>query len=113
MDGSVPESLYKGKNQGDMLNVVQVQRGKSVEINAARDELLTAFGKATLEDRYLMPDETPQDLFARVASYFADDDAHAQRIYDYMSRLADLKTGQKVKVTINRDDDEMELILEL
>ena len=34
-------------------------------------------------------------------------------IYDYMTRLADLKTGQKVKVTINRDDDEMELILEL
>jgi S1-C subfamily serine protease len=36
-----------------------------------------------------------------------------RNIYDYMSRLADLKTGQKVKVTINRDDDEMELILEL
>ena len=36
-----------------------------------------------------------------------------RNIYDYMTRLADLKTGQKVKVTINRDDDEMELILEL
>jgi cell envelope opacity-associated protein A len=30
-----------------------------------------------------------------------------------MTRLADLKAGQKVKVTINRDDDEMELTLEL
>ena len=81
MDGSGLESSYQGKNQGDMLNIVQVERGKSVEINSERDGLLTEFGKATLEDRYLMPDETPQDLFARVASYFADDDAHAQRIY--------------------------------
>ena len=36
-----------------------------------------------------------------------------RNIYDYMTRLADLKIGQKIKVTINRDDDEMELILEL
>jgi hypothetical protein len=36
-----------------------------------------------------------------------------RNIYDYMERLADLKPGQKVKVTINRDDDEKELILEL
>ena len=36
-----------------------------------------------------------------------------RNIYDYMARLTDLKPGQKVKVTINRDDDEMELILEL
>jgi hypothetical protein len=35
------------------------------------------------------------------------------KYYDYMTRLADLKSGQKVKVTINRDDDEIELILEL
>ena len=36
-----------------------------------------------------------------------------QNIYDYMARLTDLKPGQKVKVTINRNDDEMELTLEL
>jgi len=36
-----------------------------------------------------------------------------RNIYDYMTRLADLKAGQKVKVTINRDDDEVELTLEL
>ena len=113
MDGSGLESSYQGKNQGDMLNIVQVERGKSVEINSERDDLLTEFGKATLEDRYLMPDETPQDLFARVASYFADDDAHAQRIYDYMSRLADLNSGDKIMVKIIRDKIEMELILEL
>jgi len=68
MDGSGLEGAYQGKNQGDMLNIVQVERGKAVEINTERDNLLTEFGKATLEDRYLMPNETPQDLFARVAA---------------------------------------------
>ena len=36
-----------------------------------------------------------------------------RNIYDYMTRLADLKTGQKVKVTINRGGGEVELVLEL
>ena len=53
----------------------------------SRDALLTPFGKATLKDRYLLAGETPQDLFVRVASAYADDAAHAQRIYDYISRL--------------------------
>ena len=56
-------------------------------IDRTRDALLTDFGKATLEDRYLLPDESFQDLFARVASAYGDDAAHAQRIYDYMSQL--------------------------
>ena len=34
-----------------------------------------------------MPGEEFQDLFARVASYYGDDTAHAQRIYDYISKL--------------------------
>jgi ribonucleoside-diphosphate reductase alpha chain len=58
-----------------------------VKTDPARDALLTAFGKATLTDRYLMPGETFQDLFARVASYYGDDEAHAQRLYDYISKL--------------------------
>ena len=124
MDGSGLESAYKGKNQGDMLNIVQVQRGKSVEINPERDNLLTAFGKATLEDRYLMPDETPQDLFARVASYFSDDDAHAQRIYDYMSRLwfmpstpvlsnGGTERGLPISCFLNESDDSLQGIVDL
>ena len=36
-----------------------------------------------------------------------------RNIYDYMARLTDLTPGQKVKVTINRDEEERELILEL
>ena len=70
-----------------MLNVVQLERGASVATDVSRDELLTKFGRATLDDRYLMPDESYQELFARVASYFADNSAHAQRLYGYISRL--------------------------
>jgi ribonucleoside-diphosphate reductase alpha chain len=52
-----------------------------------RDALLTEFGKDTLRDRYLLPGESYQDLFVRVASAYADDQEHAQRIYDYISKL--------------------------
>ncbi|MGN6820151.1 MAG: ribonucleoside-diphosphate reductase subunit alpha [Sphingomonas sp.] len=58
-----------------------------VEVDHSRDALLTDFGKETLNDRYLLPGESYQDLFVRVASAYADDGAHAQRIYDYISRL--------------------------
>ncbi|SCA57052.1 Ribonucleoside-diphosphate reductase [Candidatus Terasakiella magnetica] len=70
-----------------MLDVVQVQGGAQVHVDHARDSYLTDFGKSVLADRYLMPEESYQDLFGRVASAYGDDDAHAQRIYDYMSRL--------------------------
>jgi ribonucleoside-diphosphate reductase alpha chain len=58
-----------------------------VEVDHSRDSLLTDFGKDTLQDRYLLPGENFQDLFVRVASAYADDAAHAQRLYDYISRL--------------------------
>ena len=58
-----------------------------VEVDHSRDALLTDFGKDTLNDRYLLPGESYQDLFVRVASAYADDAAHAQRIYDYISKL--------------------------
>lgn len=57
-----------------------------ITIDHSRDALLTQFGKDTLSDRYLMPGERHQDLFARVAAHYADDAAHAQRLYDYMSK---------------------------
>ena len=59
----------------------------SLRIDRSRDALLTDFGKDTLNDRYLLPGESYQDLFARVARQYADDPAHAQRLYDYMSKL--------------------------
>ncbi len=60
---------------------------RKVEIDRSRDALLTDFGRTTLEDRYLLPGESYQDMFARVATAFADDADHAQRVYDYISRL--------------------------
>ena len=59
----------------------------SLQLDRSRDDLLTAFGKKTLEDRYLLPGESYQDMFARVATAYADDADHAQRVYDYMSKL--------------------------
>ena len=53
----------------------------------AHNALLTDFGKRTLLDRYLLPDESFQDMFGRVAQAYGDDTAHAQRLYDYMSQL--------------------------
>jgi len=72
---------------GNMLNSIQTTKGPRVEIDSTRDNNLTDFGKAVLKDRYLLPDESFQDLFARVASTYGDDDAHAQRIYGYLSNL--------------------------
>jgi ribonucleoside-diphosphate reductase alpha chain len=65
----------------------QLRLVSKVEVDRARDALLTDFGKTTLEDRYLLPGESYQDMFARVATAYADDGEHAQRIYDYISRL--------------------------
>ncbi|MGE8141525.1 ribonucleoside-diphosphate reductase subunit alpha [Novosphingobium sp. NPDC080210] len=63
------------------------ERRFAIEVDHARDALLTDFGKETLDDRYLLPGERYQDLFARVAAAYADDQDHAQRLYDYISRL--------------------------
>ena len=57
----------------------QLQLVRKVEVDRARDALLTDFGKTTLEDRYLLPGESYQDMFARVATAYADDAEHAQR----------------------------------
>ncbi|WP_037487872.1 ribonucleoside-diphosphate reductase subunit alpha [Sphingobium indicum] len=63
------------------------ERRFDVVTDPSRDALLTDFGKETLQDRYLLPGESYQDMFARVAAAYADDQDHAQRVYDYISRL--------------------------
>ncbi|MBI1327656.1 MAG: ribonucleoside-diphosphate reductase subunit alpha [Alphaproteobacteria bacterium] len=70
-----------------MFDVAQMERGNRVKIDRSRDAYLSEFGVATLYDRYLLPEEGPQDLFARVAMYYGDDSDHAQRLYDYISKL--------------------------
>lgn len=59
----------------------------SVRLNLTRDEVFDDFTIQTFRDRYLIPGETsPQEAFARASAAFADDEAHAQRLYDYVSQ---------------------------
>ena len=58
-----------------------------LEIDYSKDSLLDEFSLRTLEERYMVGDEkSPQEAFARAAIAFADDEAHAQRLYDYVSK---------------------------
>lgn len=75
-------AVHRGKPKAVQLRIVE-----SVKVDRSRDALLTDFGKTTLEDRYLLQGESYQDMFARVATAYADDISHAQRLYDYISRL--------------------------
>ena len=83
----------KDKRKPDLFSLTsqtelfQNDKGITIKIDRSKDEKLTNFGKATLKDRYLGENESYQDLFARVASIYADDNLHAQRIYNYMSNL--------------------------
>ncbi|MCA3720059.1 ribonucleoside-diphosphate reductase subunit alpha [Phenylobacterium sp.] len=79
------EAVAQG--QPERVERPQLQLVRKVEVDRSRDALLTDFGKTTLEDRYLLPGESYQDMFARVAKAYADDAEHAQRVYDYISRL--------------------------
>ena len=59
-----------------------------VNIDLRRDGYLSEFSIKTLRDRYMVEGEaSPQQAFARAAIAFADDEAHAQRLYDYASKL--------------------------
>jgi ribonucleoside-diphosphate reductase alpha chain len=90
--------MYSRAEKTGVHRMGEIHRGKpkplrplkvveKVVTDPSRDALLTDFGKTTLEDRYLLPGESFQDMFARVATAFADDIGHAQRIYDYISKL--------------------------
>ncbi len=103
---------------------VQIKNHSRVETIPERDDLLTAFGKATLRDRYLLPDEDFQDIFARVASYYSDDQAHAQRLYDYISKLwfmpatpilsnGGTKRGLPISCFLNEANDSLQGIVTL
>ena len=59
-----------------------------MEISYNRDKYLSEFSIKTLNDRYMIEGEdSPQDAFARAARAFSDDEEHAQRLYDYASKL--------------------------
>ena len=97
---------------------------KKVKIDMDRNCYLTEFGKTTLKQQYLLKDETYQELFARVACVYSDNDAHAQRLYDYMSRLWFMPAtpilsnggagrGLPISCFLNETDDSLEGILKL
>lgn len=95
-----------------------------ITVDNSRDEKLTLFGKKTLQDRYLLPGETYQGMFARVAQAFADDPEHAQRMYDYISKLwfmpatpvlSNGGTGRGLPIScfLNSIDDSLESIMDV
>jgi ribonucleoside-diphosphate reductase alpha chain len=102
----------------------QNEKGIIIKIDRSRDANLTDFGKATLKDRYLGHNESFQDLFARVASSYSDDNLHAQRIYNYISNLwfmpatpvlsnGGTKRGLPISCFLNEASDSLNGILDL
>ena len=85
LTGAMKE-VAKAAKKGDDSKSINARRF-TIVTDDTRDALLTDFGKDTLDDRYLLPGEKYQDLFARVADAYSDDQDHAQRIYDYVSKL--------------------------
>lgn len=96
----------------------------TIVTNNARDANLTDFGRATLKDRYLLDGETFQGMFARVASAFADDQDHAQRLYDYISKIwfmpatpvlsnGGTNRGMPISCFLNETTDSLEGIVDL
>ncbi len=107
-----------------MFEVTHFEHGGAVEIDRSRDSLLTVSGKDMLKDRYLMPGEDYQDLFARVASYYGDDKHHSQRLYDYISKHwfmpatpvlsnGGTKRGLPISCFLNEANDSLDSIVSL
>ena len=113
--------LFSLSNETELF---QNEKGIIIKIDRSRDANLTDFGKATLKDRYLGHNESFQDLFARVASTYADDNLHAQRLYNYISNLwfmpatpvlsnGGTKRGLPISCFLNEASDSLEGILDL
>ncbi|MDA7489671.1 ribonucleoside-diphosphate reductase subunit alpha [Candidatus Pelagibacter ubique] len=126
-----PDNSELSKNKGPDLfslsndtELFQNEKGIIIKIDRSRDSKLTDFGRATLKDRYLGHNESYQDLFARVASSYADDNLHAQRIYNYISNLwfmpatpvlsnGGTKRGLPISCFLNEASDSLNGILDL
>ena len=102
----------------------QNEKGITIKIDRSKDSKLTSFGKATLSDRYLGQNESYQDLFARVASVYSDNNLHAQRIYNYISNLwfmpatpilsnGGTERGLPISCFLNEAGDSLDGILDL
>lgn len=101
-----------------------VTSNNTVTTDHTRDDKLSDFGKAVLQDRYLLPKESYQDLFARVANFYGDDQAHADRLYKYISNLwfmpatpilsnGGTERGLPISCFLNETTDSLEGIVDL
>lgn len=116
---------YKTTKKDENIIMAKTHENKfKINIDRSRDDLLTDFGKAVLKDRYLLEGEDYQDLFARVASYYAEDEPHANRIYDYISKLyfmpatpvlsnGGTNRGLPISCFLNETDDSLDGIVDL
>ena len=113
--------LFSLSNETELF---QNSKGITIKIDRSKDNNLTEFGKATLLDRYLGFNESFQDLFARVASHYADNNLHAQRLYNYISNLwfmpatpvlsnGGTKRGLPISCFLNEAGDSLDGILDL
>lgn len=60
----------------------------NIKIDLSRDSLFDALGLTRMKESYMMDSETsPQERFAYVSSAFASDADHAQRLYEYASKM--------------------------
>ena len=95
-----------------------------IKIDSKNNNKLSEFGKAVLKDRYLLEGEDFQDLFARVAAFYADDKEHAQRLYEYISSLwfmpatpvlsnGGTNRGLPISCYLNEASDSLEGIVDL
>ena len=97
--------------------------GFCIGIDDNRNDLLTAQGRAMLKKDYCLPQESEQECFARVACAYADDQAHAQRMYDAISQHffmpatpvlcnGGTKRGLPISCFLNEPDDTMDSLVD-
>jgi len=127
---SNPKSNVQDLKKPDLFSLTketelfQNEKGITIKIDRSKDSKLTNFGKATLDDRYLAEGESYQDLFARVAANYSDNNLHAQRIYNYISNLwfmpatpvlsnAGTDRGLPISCFLNEANDSLDGILDL
>ena len=127
---STPKSNVQDLKKPDLFSLTketelfQNEKGITIKIDRSKDSKLTNFGKATLDDRYLAEGESYQDLFARVAANYSDNNLHAQRIYNYISNLwfmpatpvlsnAGTDRGLPISCFLNEANDSLDGILDL
>lgn len=114
--------MKKSRSMMEQAIIPIIYHGITVSIE--RDSLLTDFGKAVLRDRYLLKGECFQEMFARVANAYSDNQEHAQRIYDYISQIwfmpatpvlsnGGTKRGMPISCFLNEAEDSLEGIVDL